>query len=250
MDIRLFTGGRLCIYLFVFYLVTLITCFSQWSPSLGHFVVSRSRKSCQVSPTAGSDLLGNFVWVISPFCVFIHGNWRNIYSRRCSIFGMLGMSSIGCRVVAVVLFEWKQCWWLERDGSTAHGLGAHGDGNHPPVLLGWCLAPWGSGPQQSLLCLLAVGAGSFPYRLLVCDRKKKRQRESCAKYSLCHLFSLLWHLCKSPLLYCLLLTIKQNLSGSLFLFQRWCRTLIRWCQKASGDFALSTRALWVSEPVG
>lgn len=34
-------------------------------------------------------------------------------------------------------------------------------------------------------------------------RGGKRQRESCAKYRLCHLFSPFWHLCKSPLLYCL-----------------------------------------------
>lgn len=31
------------------------------SPSLGHFVVSRSRRSCQDSQPAGSDLLCNFV---------------------------------------------------------------------------------------------------------------------------------------------------------------------------------------------
>lgn len=50
--------------------------------------------------------------------------------------------------------------------------------------------------------MLAMGDGKFPYELVVCERKKG-QRESCAKYSVCHLFSLLWHLCKSPLLYCL-----------------------------------------------
>lgn len=165
----------------------------------------------------------------------------------CSVFEIsgwqvLGMGSIGWNVVAVVLFGRKQCWWLEREVALQSSLGAPGDGNHPPIPLddAWHRGVLAHSRASSLCWQWELAASPVDFWFVT---GKKRQRESCAKYSLCHLFSLLWHLCKLPLLYCLLLTIKQHLSGSLFLFQRWCRTLIRWCQKASGDFALSTRAL-------
>lgn len=93
--------------------------------------------------------------------------WGNVYSRRMLSFWDFWPAGVGDEQC------WMQCGGWRGKAALPNGLGAHGDGNHPPILLGWCLAPWGSSPQQSLLSALAVGAGSFPCGLLVCDRKKK-----------------------------------------------------------------------------
>lgn len=53
---------------------------------------------------------------------------------------------------------------------------------------------------------------------------------------------------KFPFCAVFLLTIEQKLSHLFFLFQGWCRTLVRWCKKASGDFAFSARALGYQKP--
>lgn len=242
MNIRLFSRGRLCIYWFIFYLVTLITCFSQSSLSLGHFVVSRWRKSCQdslLALTCSVTHLSHF-----PF-LYVH-TWKlgeYLFQKDAQFLRFLASRCWGWAVLDAV-------WWLERESSAAQWFGS--TWRWEPSSHSAGVMPGTVGFQPTAEPPLCVGSGSWqlPPWTFGSWQEKKRQRESCAKYSLCHLFSVLWHLCKSPLLYCFLLTIKQNLSGSLFLFQRWCRTLIRWCQKASGDFALSTRALWVSEPVG
>lgn len=79
MDIRLFSGGRLCIYLFIFYFVTLITCFSQSGLSLGHLVDQE-----RVARTLGLLVLTCSVTSCESFLlsVFTRENWGNIYFRR------------------------------------------------------------------------------------------------------------------------------------------------------------------------
>lgn len=85
------------------------------------------------------------------------------------------------------------------------------------------------------------GRWQLPHELVVCNRKNKENPVLNIVCVICFLCCGIY----VNRLFCpvFLLTIKQNLSASLFSFQRWRRILVRWCQKASGDFALSAGAL-------
>lgn len=90
--VRLFSGGRLCIYLFIFtllsWLLALLASPGQVPPERECFVVSRSRKGCQDSRTAGSaaDLLCSLMWVISSLCSQV-GEY--LFQKDATIFHVL-----------------------------------------------------------------------------------------------------------------------------------------------------------------